>query len=136
MPTPSRCPFAGTARIASWTRRGLSDTFRSDGRRSWPVLMRSIRQLTGEYSMCEKVKQIIDDIIRVEGAYSNNPADKGGETMYGITVSVARANGYSGPMANMPRAVAERLYRDRYVVAPRFDKVLALSEPIGVEDRQ
>lgn len=83
--------------------------------------------------MCDKVKKIIDDIIRVEGAYSNNPADKGGETMYGITVSVARANGYSGPMANMPRAVAERIYRDRYVVAPRFDKVLELSEPIGVE---
>src|SRR5690625_1688136 len=96
MPTPSRCLFAGKVRFSSWTRRFWSDTFRSDGRRTWPVLMRSIRQLTGEYSMCDKVKQIIDDIIRVEGAYSNNPADKGGETMYGITVSVARANGYSG----------------------------------------
>src|SRR5690625_7094483 len=113
MPKPSRCLFAGKVRFSSWTRRFLSDTFRSDGRRTWPVLMRSLRQLTGEYSMCDKVKQIIDDIIRVEGAYSNNPADKGGETMYGITVSVAGANGYSGPMDNTPRAVDERSYSAR-----------------------
>src|SRR5690625_2900639 len=109
----SRTLLAWKVRFSSWTTRLLIDTFRSVGRRTWPVLMRSIRKLTGEYSMCDKVKQIIDDTIRVEGAYSNNPADKGGETMYGITVSVARANGYSGPMANMPRAVDERSYSAR-----------------------
>ena len=29
-----------------------------------------------------------------EGGYSSNPKDPGGETMYGITLRVARANGY------------------------------------------
>src|SRR5690625_4954296 len=133
MPKASRCLFAGKVRFSSLTSRFLSDPVGRDEGRTWPFVMRSSRKQKGEYSVCDKVKQITDTIIRFEGAYSNNPADKGGETMYGITVSVARANGYSGPMANMPRAVAERIYRDRYVVAPRFDKVLALSEASGVD---
>lgn len=83
--------------------------------------------------MSTKVKSIIDEVIRVEGGYSNNKADRGGETMYGITAAVARANGYTGPMANMPRNVAERIYRKRYVEEPKFDQVLARSERIGVE---
>lgn len=79
------------------------------------------------------VKAIINDIIRVEGGYSNNKNDRGGETMYGITEAVARQNGYAGPMANMPRTVAERIYYDRYVVVPWFDHVLAMSTRVGVE---
>lgn len=83
--------------------------------------------------MSTKVKSIIDEVIRVEGGYSNNKADRGGETMYGITAAVARANGYAGPMANMPRNVAERIYRKRYVEEPKFDQVLAISESVGIE---
>lgn len=83
--------------------------------------------------MSARVKAIIDEIIRVEGGYSNNKDDRGGETMYGITVAVARANGYAGPMKNMPRSVAERVYRQRYVETPRFDQVLERTEKVGVE---
>lgn len=83
--------------------------------------------------MVDRVAAIIDDIIRVEGGYVNHPEDKGGETKYGITEMVARANGYTGPMVNMPRTLAEQIYRKRYVETPQFDKVLAVSEPIGVE---
>ena len=40
------------------------------------------------------VKQkVISKIIEVEGGYSNDRSDSGGETKYGITVAVARANG-------------------------------------------
>ena len=80
-----------------------------------------------------RVDQIIDAVIQAEGGYSNNKADRGGETMYGITVAVARANGYLGSMAAMPRSVAEAIYRKRYVEGPGFDQVLRLSQPIGEE---
>lgn len=34
--------------------------------------------------------------------------------MWGITVAVARANGYSGPMRDMPQEVAKDIYRRKY----------------------
>lgn len=75
----------------------------------------------------------IDEIVRIEGGYSNDAADSGGETMYGITVAVARANGYTGPMREMPRSLAESIYAARYWDALRLDEVAALSEPIAAE---
>lgn len=57
-----------------------------------------------------------DTLIGNEGGYSNNSADPGGETMWGITARVARAAGYVGPMRDMPRdvakAIAKKLYWD------------------------
>jgi len=55
-----------------------------------------------------------DRLIGHEGGYSNNSSDPGGETMWGITVAVARANGYTGPMHDMPRDIAKTIYRARY----------------------
>jgi lysozyme family protein len=49
-----------------------------------------------------------------EGGYSNNPADPGGETMWGITVRVARANGYAGPMINLPQSTAKAIAKSQY----------------------
>lgn len=49
-----------------------------------------------------------------EGAYSNDPADPGGETMWGITKAVARENGYTGEMRAMPTEVAKVIYRKKY----------------------
>jgi lysozyme family protein len=53
-------------------------------------------------------------LIGNEGGYSNNLADPGGETMYGITVAVARANGYTGPMQNLPMETAKQIAKGRY----------------------
>jgi lysozyme family protein len=57
-----------------------------------------------------------DTLIGNEGGYSNNPADPGGETMWGVTARVARASGYTGPMKDLPRdtakAIAKKLYWD------------------------
>lgn len=50
-------------------------------------------------------------IIGIEGRYSNNPNDAGGETMFGITATTARQFGYTGPMRDMPLGVAQRIYR-------------------------
>lgn len=79
------------------------------------------------------LKETLNALIGREGKYSNNPNDKGGETMWGITVAVARAFGYTGPMAIMPRDVAERIYTERYWQQPSFDKVAQLNEAIAEE---
>ena len=56
-----------------------------------------------------------------EGAYSNHANDPGGETMFGVTVAVARENGYTGPMRDMPTDTARAIYRRRYWDAVRAD---------------
>ena len=40
--------------------------------------------------------RIINAIIDREGGYVDEPDDSGGETNYGVTKAVARANGYRG----------------------------------------
>ena len=47
------------------------------------------------------ITDTITVLIQREGGYTNNPNDKGGETNFGITVAVARAFGYTGPMTSM-----------------------------------
>jgi lysozyme family protein len=58
--------------------------------------------------------QAFDRLIGHEGAYSNHAADKGGATMYGITVAVARAQGYQGDMHMLPINFAKGVYRRAY----------------------
>jgi lysozyme family protein len=53
-------------------------------------------------------------VIGNEGGYSNSPADPGGETMYGITQSVARAWGYQGDMRALPLATAQAIAKTQY----------------------
>ncbi|PIG30124.1 putative peptidoglycan binding protein [Janthinobacterium sp. 35] len=70
--------------------------------------------------------KIIDDLIVREGGYSDNPADKGGKTMYGITEAVARASGYAGDMRNLPREFAVAVYTRRYINEPGFAPIIAM----------
>lgn len=81
----------------------------------------------------QRIDQIIDHVIAAEGGYVNDPADAGGETNFGITVAVARANGYTGPMRALPREVAVNIYRQRYITAPGFDRITAVDAEIGAE---
>ena len=66
---------------------------------------------------------IINGIISVEGGYVNDPKDSGGETNYGITVAVARANGYTGSMRDLPRQTAFAIYKAKYWDAVNADKM-------------
>jgi lysozyme family protein len=75
----------------------------------------------------------IDAILQKEQGYVDHADDRGGPTNYGITVAVARANGYDGPMQDMPESFAREVYRKRYIVGPRFDKVAQISEPMARE---
>lgn len=72
-------------------------------------------------------------LIGREGRYSNNPSDKGGETMWGVTAAVARAFGYTGSMELMPRETAMQIYRERYWVQPGLDKINMLSAAVAEE---
>jgi lysozyme family protein len=83
--------------------------------------------------MTPRVEQAIDRVITNEGGYVDHPNDRGGPTMYGITVGVAKDNGYFGSMQNLPMETARRIYRQRFVTVPWFDRVLAMSVPIGEE---
>lgn len=60
------------------------------------------------------------ELLGHEGGYSNNPNDPGGETNWGITIAVARENGYVGPMKDMDRSVAKMIYAKKYWL-PVFD---------------
>lgn len=77
------------------------------------------------------IEGIIDATIGKEGGYSNHPSDTGGETMWGITARVARANGYTGAMRALPRAEAVRIYREQYFVRPGFEAVAVVSPAIA-----
>lgn len=73
------------------------------------------------------VQVAIERLIAIEGGYCNNPNDAGGETCWGITVAVARAAGWTGPMATMPQSFARDVYADRYWYKPGFHSVSLLS---------
>jgi lysozyme family protein len=60
------------------------------------------------------VDGLIDGLLEREGGYVANPADKGGPTCFGITEAVARANGYRGPMRQLPREEAAAIYKRLY----------------------
>lgn len=76
---------------------------------------------------------MIAALIEREGPYCNNAADKGGPTCWGVTEREARAAGYQGDMRDLPIEFARSLYRQRYLAAPGFDKVLAVSAPVAEE---
>lgn len=78
-------------------------------------------------------QQVIDEIIRIEGGYVNDPSDSGGETNFGITVAAARAYGYAGAMRDLPREVAFGIYSARYWDAVRADDLATLSPRIAAE---
>jgi len=61
--------------------------------------------------------------IPVKTGYVNLPRDPGGETNWGITIKTARANGYEGPMADMPLCVATKIYKDEYWDAIHGDDI-------------
>ncbi len=73
------------------------------------------------------IDKVIEGILLAEGGYSNDANDAGGETMYGITIAVARANGYRGEIKDLPKDFAKQIYLNQYWLAPKFDKVALLS---------
>jgi len=71
--------------------------------------------------------EALQHVLKHEGGYSNLKSDPGGETNYGITVAVARENGYLGDMRTIPMGVVESIYKRKY-----WDKVRADEMPESV----
>ncbi len=70
--------------------------------------------------MNPRAQSYIAEVIRREAGYVNDPQDSGGETNHGITKAVARAYGYQGAMRDLPVAVAQDIYLQRYWIEPGF----------------
>ena len=77
--------------------------------------------------------RLIDELIDREGGYVNHPADRGGPTRFGVTEAVARAHGYSGAMALLPRDEAIAIYRRLYWLRPRFDEISRRAPQVAAE---
>ena len=75
------------------------------------------------------VNSIIADLIKREGGYVNNPADKGGPTNYGIT-HATYANylatthiPQSLDLKNMSPTVAQKIYLTEYLIKPKINQL-------------
>ncbi|WP_288843895.1 glycoside hydrolase family 108 protein [uncultured Deefgea sp.] len=79
------------------------------------------------------IDNLLDHLLGIEGGYSNNPKDSGGETNWGVTVAVAREEGYAGRMVDMTRDQAKMIYLRRYWVKPHFADIGARSAAIAAE---
>lgn len=79
------------------------------------------------------IETFLNDLIRREGGYVNDPTDRGGATKYGITEAVARQNGYRGAMKDLPLDTAKSIYRKTYWTNPRFDQVNRINATIAEE---
>ena len=77
--------------------------------------------------------QLFEELIIKEGGYSDHPSDRGGKTQYGITVAVARENGYQGDMRNLTKQQARDIYFKQYWVRPGFAKVATVSPSVAAE---
>lgn len=75
----------------------------------------------------------VADILGIEGDFSDDPADSGGKTRFGITEAVARRHGYTGSMRALPVALAKGIYRADYWDAQNLNAVAMLSRRIAWE---
>lgn len=76
---------------------------------------------------------IINEIIRIEGGYVNDPSDSGGETNYGITIAVARKYGYKGEMIDLPKETAFKIYSSMYWDSMNLDIIEGISSELAEE---
>ena len=79
------------------------------------------------------IDMMIDKVIKIEGDYSDHPADRGGPTRWGVTQAVARAHGYAGDMRHFPRDEAVSIYRRKYWLRPGFDRIAVHAPDIAAE---
>jgi len=77
---------------------------------------------------------IINEILDVEGKdFTDDPADSGGATKWGVTERVARYWGYTGQMKYLPRASAFKILVGEYWTPIKGDALEALSSMIARE---
>ena len=80
------------------------------------------------------VAQMIDDVIRREGAFVDHPADKGGPTKYGITLKTVQdwcgdPDLNADDLREMDEDLARDIYEARYYRDPGVDKLPTSIQP-------
>lgn len=79
------------------------------------------------------VSDLLDDIIRREGGYVNNPLDRGGPTNFGITKQTLReCRGKPVSIGDVRRLTVEEakdIYRSRYYVETGISTLPSLIQP-------
>lgn len=75
----------------------------------------------------------MQQLLNVEGGYSNNSADSGGATRFGITEAVARQFGYTGAMQELPYSLATTIYRKKYWDLLHLDDVAGIAYELAYE---
>ncbi|MDH5258997.1 MAG: hypothetical protein OEX07_13365 [Gammaproteobacteria bacterium] len=83
--------------------------------------------------MSELKESVIAGIIKIEGGFIDDPDDSGGATNYGITEEVARNNGYTGDMRDLPMQLVTDIYSGRYWDVLSLDDIEKLSVKITEE---
>lgn len=83
--------------------------------------------------MSNELDNMIEAVIGVEGRYSNNVNDPGGETMWGITKRTAMRHGYNGDMKSLPRETAKEIYLREYIYEYSIDLVAVIDQRIAAE---
>lgn len=76
---------------------------------------------------------IIGSVLAVEGGHVNHKNDPGGETNHGMTEKVARANGFEGPMVELPKEFVISVFNEDYIVKPGFAPFLDVSPAVAEE---
>lgn len=72
-------------------------------------------------------------LIGIEGDFSDDDADSGGATRFGVTEMQARAYGYTGEMRQLPVDLAQRIYRVQYWDLLHLDEVAGVSPALAHE---
>lgn len=68
-----------------------------------------------------------------EKGYVLDTRDSGGETIWGVTERVARANGYRGAMRDMPIETAKAIGKAQYWDLLNLDRVAAIAPAVACE---
>lgn len=76
----------------------------------------------------------LEDTLHIEGEFSDDAADSGGATRFGITEATARQHGYTGEMDELPLSFARKIYRASYWDQLLLDKVASIAgEEVAAE---
>lgn len=81
----------------------------------------------------ETFAKALKHTLGIEGGYSNDPADSGGKTRYGITEAKARAWGFTGDMKDLPLDFAIKIYRKDYWDIIHLSDVAEISPSVAME---
>ena len=92
-----------------------------------------LTELVNRVSRHHVFEQSVREVLNIEGGYTNDSSDSGGETNRGITIGVARDFGYTGEMINLPEEVALHVYYTKYWLVNNLSNVATLSEKIAEE---